>query len=89
MFSRPSPEQVTASSEHHLLVKFLDSNKREGQSQTDNELGQPLSPMNEPSSNAMGFFEQGLVTGGVLGLASILTAVTVVIRYGVPIMRRK
>ncbi|KAK4942426.1 hypothetical protein LTR10_017873 [Elasticomyces elasticus] len=89
MFSRPSPEQVSISPQHDLLVRFLEANSRESQSQTENELTQPLPPMNEPSRNAMGFFEQGLVTGGVLGLASILTAVTVMVRYGVPAIRRK
>ncbi|KAI1616158.1 Aldehyde/histidinol dehydrogenase [Exophiala viscosa] len=89
MFSRPSPEQVSVSPQHHLLVNFLDSNNRESQSQTEHELSQPFTPMNEPSSNAMGFFEQGFVTGGVLGLASILTAVTLVVRYGAPVIRRK
>jgi hypothetical protein len=61
---------------------MLDTNDRENRLQTNIELSKLLLPMNGPSGNAIGFFEQRSATSGAVGLACIITAVTIMMRYG-------
>jgi hypothetical protein len=89
MFSVPRPEFITVSPQSVLLSQFLDQNDKDSRKNMTSELAAPLSPMNEPAGKAIGFFEQGLFTGGGIVVASALTGLALVVRYTGPIIMKK
>jgi hypothetical protein len=89
MFSTPSPEHVKQPSQHSILTQLLDSPNKETVAKVNVEMSASLSPLNEPAGKAIGFFEQGLLTGGAVAVVSALTALLLTARYvGPAIMER-
>jgi hypothetical protein len=89
MFSIPSPEYITPSPQSSLLTRLLDKNDKETQAKIKAEMSTPLSPMNEPAGKAIAFFEQGLLTGGVVVLVFAITGLAFVVKYvGPAVMKR-
>lgn len=89
MFSSPRPEYVTPSAQNTLLSQILEDNDGNSQLRMIAEISSPLAPMNEPTGKAIGFFEQGLLTGGGVAVASIIIGLAVVVRFAVPVVMRR
>lgn len=91
MFSVPHPEFVdTAHSRisEHLTALLPGGTHQSTSSVTKLSQVTQLKPLNEPQGGAIGFFEQGLITGGSLLLGSIVVGTVTVIRYGYPYLVR-
>ncbi|RDL31060.1 Uncharacterized protein BP5553_09849 [Venustampulla echinocandica] len=84
MFSTLSPQYITQSSQHSILSQLLDQDNRAAQAKINAEISAPLPPMNEPLGKAIGFFEQGLLTGGVVAIVSAVTGLAFMTKYAGP-----
>lgn len=89
MFSSPSPEYITQSSEHPLLSQLLDEHSNEATSKINGATSASLLPISEPAGKAVGFFEQGLLSGAAIAAVSAITAVGIMIKLlGPAVVRR-
>ena len=84
MFSRPQPELINISEQAKTLAKVLDDDDFNKNRQLSRKAMEALPSMNEPAGKAIGFFEQGIITGGVLLLMSTVATVVVSGFYVVP-----
>ena len=84
MFSRPQPELIHISEQAKTLAKVLDDDDFNENRQLGRKALEALPSMNEPAGKAIGFFEQGIITGGVLLLMSTVATVVVSGFYVVP-----
>ena len=89
MFSSARPEYITTSTQHTLLRQILDESEKSAQSKMAAELATPLPPMNEPAGKAIGFFEQGLMTGGGVVVVCAVAGLTVMVKYVGPAVLRR
>ena len=89
MVSSPTPEYIASSAQDAFLSLILDKNDKGSTKKLQAELSSPLSPMNEPAGKAIGFFEQGLFTGGGVVAVSALTGLAVALRYGAPAVMKR
>jgi hypothetical protein len=72
MFSIPRPEYITFPARSDTIAKALDGDGRDSERKLREEAQKALPPTGQPPGRAVGFFEQGLLTG-----ATILAASTV------------
>lgn len=84
MFSRPQPELINISEQAKTLAKVLDDDDFNENRLLARRALEALPSMNEPAGKAIGFFEQGIITGGVLLLMSTVATVVVSGFYVVP-----
>ena len=84
MFSRPQPELINISEQAKTLAKVLDDDDFNENRLLARRALEALPSMNEPAGKAIGFFEQGIITGGVLLLMSTAAMVVVSGFYVVP-----
>ncbi|KIW99955.1 uncharacterized protein Z518_10883 [Rhinocladiella mackenziei CBS 650.93] len=92
LFSYPSPEYISTRTDQQFLCNLLNSSTttKESRKQMHDVLVKPLTPMNEGSGKAIGFFEQGLILGGVVGLLSLMSVLGAFGRYVAgPVIRGK
>lgn len=82
----PSPEHVTPSVQHSLVAQLLDQDSPEIMARVKSEMYAPLSSINEPTGKAIGFFEQGLLTGGAVAVVSAIALGTLIVRFAGPVI---
>ncbi|KAL4957216.1 aldehyde dehydrogenase PutA [Aspergillus filifer] len=88
-FQVPRPQFISESPSGTLVRKILSSkpNSKEILEVWD-KLAKPLPPMKQKNGPRIGFFEQGIITGGVITLTSLIGAVATVGYYAVVFLRR-
>ena len=84
MFSSPRPELINFPDQSKTLAKILDHDDFNEKRQISNKALQDLPPMGEPAGTAVGFFEQGLLTGLVVSVTSIVAMLVVSKIYVLP-----
>ncbi|KAL4790682.1 Aldehyde/histidinol dehydrogenase [Aspergillus venezuelensis] len=88
-FQVPRPQFISESPSGILVRKIL-SVKSNSKETLDiwNTLAKPLPPTKQKNGPRIGFFEQGIITGGVITLTSLIGAVATVGYYAVVLLRR-
>lgn len=93
MFSVAQPEYLSVSAESQRLATFIDqSNSDAGKTSAVKLLNSPslaLPPMNEPVGGAIGYFEQGIITGGSILLSTLVLSAVVTKVYLFPALLRR
>ncbi|PYH96517.1 aldehyde dehydrogenase PutA [Aspergillus ellipticus CBS 707.79] len=83
----PRPQFVTESSSTALVRTILDATASKA-SNAWSEALVPLPPIGQPEGKKIGFFEQGIITGGVITLFSFVATVSTLGFYGYAAVRR-
>lgn len=93
MFSVAQPEYLSVTAESRRLASFIDqSNGDSGKTSTIKLLNSPslaLPPMDEPVGGAIGFFEQGIITGGSILLSTVVLSAVVAKVYLFPTLLQR
>ncbi|KAL6243409.1 hypothetical protein RBB50_009401 [Rhinocladiella similis] len=98
LFTIPKPEVITSGRRQRVLAKALDqggnldhfllSTNREKRKQDSGELDISLPPINEPEGGGLGFFEQGIITGGLILLSTVTACVALGANYvAIPLIK--
>jgi hypothetical protein len=89
MFSVPRPEFINFSARSAAIAKALDGPEPGGERKLREEAQKPLPPTSQRPGKAIGFFEQGLLTGATILAASALTTLAVAGVFVVPNVIRR
>ena len=89
MFSKPRPEYINFTSVSTTIGDVLDSSEPELSQRLREEAEKPLPPTGQRAGKAIGFFEQGLLTGVTILATTTVTSVALVGIYMVPKLIRK
>jgi ABC-type branched-subunit amino acid transport system ATPase component len=89
MFSTPCPEYITQYPQPSVLTRLLDEPNREVMAAIKAEMSASLSPLNEPTGKAIGFFEQGLLTGLGVAVVAAVVGSGYLIGYVSPVIIRR
>lgn len=88
MFSTAKPQYIDFGKREQQLSALIESND-EGEAVKMRKQAQAIKvEMNQPAGHAIGHFEQGLMVGASLALVTIVSAATIAIRQGIPLVRR-
>jgi hypothetical protein len=85
MFSIPAAEFVGSDESSGRLAQVLYSEGEGGKVQCE----ETLPPTDQPQGGAIGFFEQGLLTGGVILLTGVIGTATLLGIYAVPAVMKR
>ncbi|KAL4927329.1 uncharacterized protein BDV17DRAFT_267407 [Aspergillus undulatus] len=93
LFELPRPQFVSETSSGSLVRRILEEkpgSTSKGSSATEvwNEVVKPLPSTGQKNGPRIGFFEQGIITGGVITLVSFIGTVATVGYYAVSFLRR-
>lgn len=91
MFSIPRPEYANPARSpisEHLTALLQDGKQQSASIVSKLSQATQLKPLNEPQGGGIGFFEQGIITGGTLLLSTIVGGTAIAVRYGYPYLVR-
>jgi len=89
MFSKPRPEYINFTSISKTIGDLLDTGDAKAGRKLREEAQKSLPPTGQRAGKAIGFFEQGLLTGVTILATTTITGVAVVGIYLVPKLIRR
>jgi hypothetical protein len=84
MFSIPRPEFINFSARSWAVAKALDGGEPDAERKLREEAERTLPPTGQQPGKAIGFFEQGLLTGATVVATSMITCLALVGFYVLP-----
>jgi hypothetical protein len=89
MFSVPRPEFINFPARSIAVAKALDGEEPDVERKLREEAQKALPPTGQPPGRAVGFFEQGLVTGATILATSTIAGLVIVGYYVLPKVIRR
>jgi len=88
MFSSAKPQYIQFGKREERLSVIIESNNEVEASKLRKQAQAIKVQINQPAGHAIGHFEQGLLVGASLALVTIVSAVTILVKQGIPLARR-
>lgn len=88
MFSMAKPQYVQFGKREEQLTALIESNNELEAVKLRKEAQATKVQINQPPGHAIGHFEQGLLVGASIALVTVVSVVTIVLKQGIPLVRR-
>ena len=88
MFTTAKPQYIEFGKREQQLSTLIESNNETEAIKLRNQAQAIKVQMKQPAGHLLGHFEQGLLVGASLALVTIVTGVTLLVKQGIPLVRR-